>query len=187
MMQKQTYLFSTTPRVFWLTGLSGAGKTSIGLAVQEKLMKKDYFSILLDGDEMRKTLSSDLGYTEEARKENVRRVAEVAHLMAKEGIIVLCAMMSPTVVIRETARHIIGENIFREIYIHASIETCIERDPKGLYKLNAEKKISHLSGIDSPFEAPENPFLTIYSDKKPKEDCIDELFYAILQEIQVNP
>ncbi|MBX7240373.1 MAG: adenylyl-sulfate kinase [Bacteroidia bacterium] len=171
-------------KVFWLTGLSGSGKTTLSVKVKEKLQKNNFFTIILDGDEVRKTISSDLGYGIEGRNENVRRVAEVARLFANEGITVLCSLMSPTQRIRQTARDIIGENNFREIYIHASLDTCIQRDTKGLYMRAKEGKISGLSGFDSPFEPPENPFRMIDTEKNSVNDCTDDLFYAILQEIQ---
>ncbi len=171
-------------KVFWLTGLSGAGKTTLSVLVKEKLIQQGLFTVILDGDEIRKTLSSDLGYGDEARNENVRRVAEVAKIFAKEGIIVLCSMMSPTERIRQTAKNIVGESHFCEVYIHASLETCIQRDTKGLYQKAKEGIISGLSGVDAPFEPPENPLIKIDTEKKQVNDCTNDLFYAILQEIQ---
>ena len=170
-------------KIFWLTGLSGAGKSTLAESVKIALTEKQYFTICLDGDEIRKTLSCDLGFGEAARNENVRRTAEVAKRLASEGIVVLAAMMSPTKAMRETAKNIIGENIFREIFIHASLETCIERDTKGLYQQALAGKITGMSGLDTPFEPPESPFLIIDTEKKDENDCKNDLFYAILQEI----
>ena len=139
----------------WMSGLSGSGKSTIANLVEEKLMSLGYHTYILDGDNTRMGLNKDLGFSEEARVENIRRVSEVCKLMNDAGLIVICSFISPFEKNREQAKEIIGEG-FMEIFIDADLSTCEERDPKGLYKKARTGEIKEFTGISSPFETPQN-------------------------------
>ena len=137
----------------WMSGLSGSGKSTIANLVEEKLISLGYHTYILDGDNTRMGLNKDLGFSEEARVENIRRVSEVCKLMNDAGLIVICSFISPFEKNREQAKEIIGEG-FMEIFIDADLSTCEERDPKGLYKKARTGEIKEFTGISSPFEMP---------------------------------
>ena len=139
----------------WMSGLSGSGKSTIANLVEEKLISLGYHTYILDGDNTRMGLNKDLGFSEEARVENIRRVSEVCKLMNDAGLIVICSFISPFEKNREQAKEIIGEG-FMEIFIDADLSTCEERDPKGLYKKARTGEIKEFTGISSPFENPQN-------------------------------
>ena len=139
----------------WMSGLSGSGKSTIANLVEEKLISLGYHTYILDGDNTRMGLNKDLGFSEEARVENIRRVSEVCKLMNDAGLIVICSFISPFEKNREQAKEIIGEG-FMEIFIDADLSTCEERDPKGLYKKARTGEIKEFTGISSPFETPQN-------------------------------
>jgi adenylylsulfate kinase len=139
----------------WMSGLSGSGKSTIANLVEEKLITLGYHTYILDGDNTRMGLNKDLGFSEEARVENIRRVSEVCKLMNDAGLIVICSFISPFEKNREQAKEIIGEG-FMEIFIDADLSTCEERDPKGLYKKARTGEIKEFTGISSPFENPQN-------------------------------
>jgi adenylylsulfate kinase len=139
----------------WMSGLSGSGKSTIANLVEEKLISLGYHTYILDGDNTRIGLNKDLGFSEEARVENIRRVSEVCKLMNDAGLIVICSFISPFEKNREQAKQIIGEG-FMEIFIDADLSTCEERDPKGLYKKARTGEIKEFTGISSPFENPQN-------------------------------
>jgi len=151
--------------VFWLTGLSGSGKSTIAVEVEKKLFDAGYLVYLLDGDNIRQGLNADLGFSIEDRKENLRRIAQVAALFKDAGFIVITSFISPLSEAREYARRIIGENSFVEVYIKASVEACQRRDPKRLYRKVENKEIGQFTGIDSPYEEPTNPDLIIDTEK----------------------
>jgi bifunctional enzyme CysN/CysC len=162
-------LFGHKSSTIWLTGLSGSGKSTIARVLESKLFKKGIHSYILDGDNLRHGLNSDLGFSPEDRKENIRRVAEVAKLMNDAGIVVIAAFVSPYEEDRENARKIIGDK-FLEVYVDADIETCRKRDPKGLYaKFNAGA-FTGLTGIDAPYEVPKNPDLHINTQNETAEE-----------------
>lgn len=139
----------------WMSGLSGSGKSTIANLVEEKLISLGYHTYILDGDNTRMGLNKDLGFSEEARVENIRRVSEVCKLMNDAGLIVICSFISPFEKNREQAKEIIGEG-FMEIFIDAELSTCETRDPKGLYKKARTGEIKEFTGISSPFENPQN-------------------------------
>lgn len=170
--------------VVWLTGLSGSGKSTIAQALEASLHQEGFFTKLLDGDNIRVGLSNNLSFSEEDRTENIRRIAEAAKLFLDGGVVCLCSFVSPTREIRELARNIIGEADFLEVYVNAPLEVCEGRDVKGLYKKAREGKIPQFTGIDSPFEAPETPFLELRTDEKTLEECRHELFEALLPVIR---
>lgn len=150
--------------IVWLTGLSGSGKSSIAIEIHHKLFKCGYNSFVLDGDLLRLGLNSDLSFSVPDRKENIRRAAQVANLFFDAGFIVLCSFISPFEEDRKTAREVTPANGFFEIYVQCSIEECISRDPKNLYKRAMNGEIESFTGISSPYEVPKEPDLIINSE-----------------------
>lgn len=153
-------LFKQSGKVLWFTGLSGSGKSTLANATEHTLHQLGYKTMVLDGDNIRMGLCKDLGFSDEARKENIRRIAEVAKLFAESGTIVLTAFISPFRSDRDAAREIIGED-FIEIFVDTPLDVCEQRDPKGLYKKARAGQIKGFTGIDSPYEAPLKPELKI--------------------------
>ncbi|MCX6271335.1 MAG: adenylyl-sulfate kinase [Bacteroidetes bacterium] len=158
-------------KVLWLTGLSSAGKTSLALLLQDKLLKMGHLTQVIDGDILRHGLNKDLGFSLNAREENIRRVSEVAKLFVNSGIITICCFISPTREIRKLAGEIIGKDDFIEVFVNASLETCEKRDVKGLYKKARSGMLPDFTGIDSPYEFPENPDLEVKTDQEDLESC----------------
>lgn len=162
------------PKTVWFTGLSGAGKSTIANIVEKKLVAEGRYTMLLDGDNVRMGLNRDLGFTEEDRVENIRRIAEVAKLMNDAGLIVLVAFISPYARDREHAKKIIGES-FREVYVSTSLEECERRDIKGLYKKARDGKIPNFTGISSPYEVPLHPDMQVDTAARDVADIADEI------------
>jgi bifunctional enzyme CysN/CysC len=163
------------PAVLWFTGLSGAGKSSLANALEQALFQRGHHSYLLDGDNVRHGLNRDLGFTDEGRVENIRRVGEVARLMADAGLVVLSAFISPFRSDRAMVRELMEPGEFIEVYVRASLETCEQRDPKGLYAKARAGAIQHFTGIDSPYEEPEHPDVIIDTEKLSVEEGVEEL------------
>jgi adenylylsulfate kinase len=163
-------------KVIWLTGLSGSGKSTIAQHLERRLYNEGFFAQVLDGDNIRSGINSNLGFSPEDRTENIRRIAEIAKLYLNSGIITLNSFISPTVEIRQQAREIIGADDFIEVYINAPIEVCEERDVKGLYKKARAGEIRGFTGIDAPYEAPENPDIEIRTDERSLSESIHQLF-----------
>ena len=158
----------------WMSGLSGAGKSTIANALEKRLYAMGKKTMLLDGDNVRMGLNSNLGFSDEDRVENIRRIAEVAKLMKDAGLIVITAFISPYRQDRRRAKQIIGEG-FREVYISTSIAECERRDVKGLYRAAREGKISHFTGISSPYEVPEHPDIAVDTTGMDVEACVDHI------------
>ena len=156
--------------VLWFTGLSGSGKSTIANELEKRLNEMGYHTYLLDGDNIRAGLNKDLGFTKEDRRENIRRIAEVAKLFVDAGIITITAFISPFREDREMAKNIIGEEDFIEVFVDTPLEECIRRDPKGLYKKALRGEIREFTGVDSPYEPPEKPTLHIYGMKTIEEN-----------------
>jgi adenylylsulfate kinase len=150
--------------VLWFTGLSGAGKSTLAHAVEERLHQLGCRTFVLDGDNVRHGLSSNLGFSEDDRKENIRRIGEAAKLMMEAGVIAMTAFISPFRADREAVRKLMPHGDFLEIYCKASLETCEARDVKGLYKKARAGEIKNYTGIDSPYEAPVKPELVLHTD-----------------------
>lgn len=166
-------------KVLWLTGLSGSGKSTIAEALERKLYNSGYFAQVLDGDNIRSGINSNLGFSLEDRQENIRRIAEIAKLYLNSGIITLNSFISPTVEIRNFAKNIIGAENFIEIYINAPIEVCEQRDVKGLYKKARKGIIKGFTGIDSPYEPPTTPAIEIKTDQLSLEESVEQIFNYI--------
>ena len=160
--------------VFWFTGLSGAGKSTIAMAAERTLFDQGYQTYVLDGDNVRKGLNADLGFSDTDRTENIRRIGEVAALMADAGIIVITAFISPFQADRDRARTAAPDS-FHEIHVHADLETCEKRDPKGLYKKARAGEIKDFTGISSPYEAPDNPELLVDTNTLSPEECVAQV------------
>ena len=158
----------------WMSGLSGAGKSTIANALEKRLYAMGKKTMLLDGDNVRMGLNSNLGFSDEDRIENIRRIAEVAKLMNDAGLIVITAFISPYRQDRRNAKKIIGEG-FREVYVSTSIAECEKRDVKGLYKAAREGKIAHFTGITSPYEVPEYPDVAVNTAEMDVEACVDHI------------
>jgi len=168
------------PLCIWMTGLSGAGKSTLANLLENALHHKKLHTMLLDGDNLRRGLCADLGFTHIDRTENIRRVAEVCRLMVDAGLIVIAAFISPREAQRAFARSLFSEQQFIEVFVDAPIEECEKRDPKGLYKKFRAGRLKALTGIDDIYEPPKNPELHI----KTNVDCPDVCLHKILNLIE---
>jgi bifunctional enzyme CysN/CysC len=169
------------PCVLWLTGLSGAGKSTIANLVECKLHARGRHTYLLDGDNLRRGLNSDLGYVHADRVENIRRVAEVAALMLDAGLIVIVALISPFTKDREHARGLVAAGEFFEVFVDAPLEVAEQRDPKGLYKKARRGELADFTGIDSPYESPEQPALRLQTATLTAEEAANAVI-SLLEE-----
>jgi adenylylsulfate kinase len=161
--------------VLWFTGLPSSGKSTLANEVAYKLHSMGKLSYVLDGDNVRHGLNKDLGFSPEDRNENIRRISEVANLFADAGVIIITAFISPYRKYRNFCRELVGKDRFIEIYTKASIETCEKRDPKGLYKKARDGKIKEFTGVDAPYEEPENPELILDTDKETVEENVEKV------------
>ena len=177
-------LLNQKSKVIWMTGLSGSGKTTIAKAVERYLHSIGILNQLLDGDNIRVGISNNLSFSEKDRAENIRRIAEVSKLFLNCGVVTLNCFVSPTIKIRKIAKDIIGEENFIEVYINASVETCENRDVKGLYKKARIGEIKDFTGISSPFEAPENPELEINTSELSIDESVQKVLDYILPKIK---
>lgn len=168
-------LKSQTPRVLWFTGISGAGKSTIANLVEQKLLAAGRHTYLLDGDNIRHGLNNDLGFTDQDRAENIRRVAEVARLMTDAGLIVLTAFISPFRKEREMVRALFKPGEFIEIHVDTPLAVAEKRDPKGLYKKARAGLLKNFTGIDSPYEAPEKPGIHLCTLEGSIEDMAEKI------------
>jgi bifunctional enzyme CysN/CysC len=164
-----------TPCVIWFTGLSGAGKSTIAAALDQRLFEHRLHTYLLDGDNVRHGLNRDLGFTEADRVENIRRVAEVAALMADAGLIVLVSFISPFRSERRLARNLMKPGEFIEVFVDAPLDVCERRDPKGLYRKARRGEISNFTGIDSLYEPPEHPDIRLDTSSLTAEQSVEKL------------
>jgi len=184
--QERERFLNQKSNVFWLTGLSGSGKSTIAKGVERSLFLKGYFAKVIDGDNVRTGLSSNLSFSLSDREENIRRVSELAKLFVESGIITICTFISPTIQIRNLAREIIGEETFKEIYIKASLEICEGRDVKGLYKKARSGEISGFTGIDSPYEPPVNPDFEVVTSSQGIDESVRDVHHFIIKESSIN-
>ncbi len=160
-VQDRQKLLGQKGATIWLTGLSGSGKTTIAKELERSLIELGHLCYVLDGDNVRHGLNRDLGFSMEDRKENIRRISEVAALMNDAGVIVIASFISPYIADRQDAREIIGDQSFIEVFIDTPLEVCEQRDPKGLYKKARSGEIAQFTGISDPYEAPQNAELRL--------------------------
>lgn len=171
-------------KVIWFTGLSGSGKTTLASLLEKELFQLNYFCQILDGDNVRSGINKNLGFTEEDRDENIRRIAEISKLFLDCGVIIICSFISPTNKMRDMARQIVGEEDFLEVFVNTPLEVCEERDPKGLYKKARAGEIKNFTGISAPFEAPENPFIEIKNTNPNLEETVKEMLEKIIPKLK---
>ena len=163
------------PCVLWFTGLSGSGKSTVANALETALQEKGIHTYLLDGDNVRHGLCSDLGFSDQDRQENIRRVGEVAKLMVDAGLVVLSAFISPFQAERKMVRDLVDENEFIEVFLDTPLEVCETRDPKGLYQKARAGEIKNFTGIDSTYEKPQSPELTLDTGKNSIADSVNQI------------
>lgn len=161
--------------MLWFTGLSGSGKSTVAIALERELQQRGLLCRILDGDNIRSGINSNLGFSAEDRRENIRRIAEVGKLFVDTGIITIAAFISPTEEIRQMAQEIIGKDDFKEIYISTPLEECERRDVKGLYARARRGVVKNFTGISAPFEAPAHPALTLDTSRLPLEESVKRL------------
>jgi len=165
--------------LLWFTGLSGSGKSTLAHAVEKKLCERGCRTFVLDGDNVRHGLSSNLSFSDDDRKENIRRIGEAAKLMTEAGIIALTAFISPFRADREMARNLFPHGEFIEVYCNASLEVCESRDVKGLYKKARAGEIKNYTGIDSPYEAPINPEILVSTGSDKLDQCVEQILVTL--------
>lgn len=174
------------PLLLWFTGLSGSGKSTLANAVEDHLFKNDLTTYILDGDNIRSGLNSDLAFTEESRKENIRRIGEVSKLFLDAGTITLTAFISPFIDDREMVKKLVGVSNFIEIFVDCPLEICEQRDVKGLYKKARKGEIKNFTGIDSPFETPKDPDVYVNTHEKSIEQCTSDIIQFILPKLEIR-
>ena len=177
-------LLKQRAKVIWMTGLSGSGKSTIAKGLERQLHAKGYLTQTLDGDNIRSGINSNLGFSEEDRTENIRRISEVSKLFLNCGIVTINCFVSPTKAIRQTAKDIIGTEDFIEVFVNTPLEVCEARDVKGLYKKARKGEITNFTGIDAPFEAPETPDLDLKTADRSVEETVMELLTFVEQHIK---
>lgn len=165
--------------MLWFTGLSGSGKSTVAIALERELQRRGLLCRILDGDNIRSGINNNLGFSADDRKENIRRIAEVAKLFVDTGIITIAAFISPTEELRQLARGIIGEEDFKEVFISTPLEVCEQRDVKGLYARARRGEIQNFTGISAPFEAPASPALSLDTSKLSLEECVERIIELI--------
>ena len=173
-------LLRQQPRCIWLTGLSGAGKSTLAILLDQRLHRAGLHTYVLDGDNLRNGLNRDLGFSVADRAENIRRVAEVSRLMADAGLIVVVSFISPFRSERRMARSLFPPGEFIEVFVNAPLAECERRDPKGLYAKARRGELKDFTGVDSPYEIPENPELTLDTLHHGPADCVERIAARIL-------
>jgi len=174
--EKRRALHGHNSKIIWFTGLSGSGKTTIANELEDILHSKGISTFILDGDNIRQGLNNDLGFSQEDRKENIRRIGEVAKLFVDSGIVVLVTFISPFASERQLVRDMVEKDEFIEVYINCSLEECEKRDPKGLYQRAKNGEIKEFTGISSPYEVPENPEIILETSKYSIKECTESLY-----------
>ncbi len=177
--EKESFL-NQHSKLIWLTGLSGSGKSTIAKGLEKALFKRGFYVQVLDGDNIRTGICNNLGFTVEDRSENIRRISEVAKLFIEAGVVTICSFVSPTQQIRKIAQQIIGDDDHVGVFIDAPIEICEKRDVKGLYKKARAGEIKNFTGIDSPFERPDDPNLIIETADQTIEESIEQVLQFVL-------
>ena len=170
--------------VLWMTGLSGSGKSTLAIGLERLLHENGILVQVLDGDNIRAGINSDLGFSEADRSENIRRIAEIAKLFAHNGVVTICCFVSPTQAIRERAKAIIGTEDFLEVFVDTPLEECERRDVKGLYAKARAGEVKDFTGISAPFEAPTSPDIRIATSGRDVTACTHELYERILPRVK---
>ena len=183
-LEDRAALLGQRPATIWLTGLSGAWKSTLGFALERHLISKGHACFVLDGDNVRHGLNRDLGFSAEHRTENIRRIAEVARLMNDAGLIVISAFISPYRADREMARQIIGEDRFIEAYVATPMAICEQRDAKGLYQRARSGEIANFTGISAPYEPPKTPMVTIDTSLTTLDDAFAQLAKILMPRLR---
>jgi adenylylsulfate kinase len=173
--------FQQKGTIIWMTGLSGAGKTTVSIALENALFEQKTLVTILDGDVVRSGLNQDLGFSAKDRKENIRRIGEVAKLLANQAFVVIVAFISPFREDRDWVRHSMDDGRFIEVFIDCPLSVCEERDTKGLYKKARKGEINDFTGISSPYEPPLSPEIHIKTSEHSVEDCVGQIIHSLEQ------
>ena len=184
--EKKEKLLNQKGKVFWLTGLSGSGKTTIALQLEKELFKLGFLVQILDGDNIRAGINNNLSFSESDRAENIRRISVVSNLFLNCGVITINCFVSPTKKMRQNAKKIIGKENYYEIFINADLETCEKRDVKGLYKKARSGEIKNFTGIDAEYEKPNIPNLEVDTTQLSIDQSIEIILKNILSQIKNN-
>ena len=184
--QDRRELLAQNSKIIWFTGLSGSGKSTIAGRVEEMLNERGFLTYLIDGDNIRGGLNSNLGFSDEDRKENIRRIGEVAKLFVDAGVIVLAVFISPFKADRKFVRDLVDKGEFIEVFVNCPLEVCETRDPKGLYQKARAGEIKDFTGISSPFEIPERPEIEIRSDQESAEQAAEKIVRLIKPKIELD-
>ena len=168
----------------WMTGLSGSGKSTLAIALERELQRRGILCRILDGDNIRSGINNNLGFSAADRRENIRRIAEVAKLFVDTGIVTIAAFISPSEELRSMAAAIIGADDFFEVYVSTPLSVCEKRDVKGLYAKARRGEIKDFTGVSAPFEAPQRPALSIDTSARPLADCVEDVLKLILPKIK---
>lgn len=177
-------MMAQEPRLIWLTGLSGSGKTTLALRLEHYLFHQGYKAFLLDGDNVRMGLNKDLHFTDEDRKENLRRISEVAKLMLDAGLVVISAFISPYKSDRAAVKEIVGKHRFTEVYVNCPLRICEERDVKGLYQKARQGIVPNFTGISAPYEVPATPDVEVRTSEETIDDSLHKIIHYIEPLIQ---
>ena len=180
--QDKESLLGQRGTMIWMTGLSGSGKSTVALGVERELHRRGILCRILDGDNIRAGINSNLGFSPEDRRENIRRIAEIGKLFVQTGIVTIACFVSPTRELRRMARDIIGAEDFREVYIMAPLEECERRDVKGLYARARRGEVKDFTGISAPYEAPDRPDLTLDTSRLTLQQEVEETIKLITTE-----
>ena len=172
--------------VLWFTGLSGSGKSTLANALDSRLHGLGLHTYVLDGDNVRHGLCKDLGFSDQDREENIRRIGEVAKLFYDAGVVTMTAFISPFRADRDRVRELLPEGDFIEVYCRCDLEVCEERDPKGLYKKARAGEIREFTGISSPYEEPENPEIVVNTDRKSLDECVQQIVEYLAERKEIE-
>jgi len=184
--QHREKLMNQKPGLIWFTGLSGSGKSTLAVQLEAQYHALGFKTYLLDGDNIRSGLNKDIDFTDQGRVENIRRIAEVSKLLLDAGLVVLSAFISPFEEDRNRVKQIVGHENYTEIFVNAPLEVCEQRDVKGLYKKARSGEVKNFTGIDSPYEAPQKPDITIHTHEMSIEKSMEELIKLVLPKIKLG-
>lgn len=183
--QEREKMLGQRGAMVWFTGLSGSGKSTVALGVERELHRRGILCRILDGDNIRAGINSNLGFSPEDRRENIRRIAEVGKLFVDTGVVTLACFVSPTEEIRQMARQIVGADDFKEVFVSTPIEECERRDVKGLYARARRGEVKEFTGVSAPFEAPQHPALSIDTSVLPLEESIARVVEMVVKASQL--